>query len=97
MLQSLVQKKGIPDFKFTGKANGLLFNWKLYLVPPVVIFIALTFLKPGFITNDHIDKDNNITKKINVKALIITTLILSILVDAGIFIYFKKIKNKINE
>lgn len=60
-----------------------------YIIPPVAIFILLTIWKPGFITTEVIDKDNNITKKRNLKNILIISLIVGTLLDVGMFAYFR--------
>ena len=61
-----------------------------YIIPPILIIILLFFIKPSFITMDNIDKDNNITKKIKFKQLLIYSLIGGAIIDIGIWAYFRK-------
>lgn len=63
----------------------------IYAVPPIIILIILVLIKPSFITNEHINKNNDTVKKINYSYLIITTLIFGILIDIGLFTYIRKI------
>ena len=61
-----------------------------YLIPPIIILIVLMVIKPPFITTDQIDKDNVITKRINIKKLIIAVLLAGIFIDVALFAYLKK-------
>ena len=62
----------------------------LYTAPFIIIFILLLLIKPSFITYESKDKENNVTLKYNIKSLLISTLILGIIIDIGIFVYHKK-------
>lgn len=62
----------------------------MYVIPPILILFLLLVVKPPFVCTDHIDKDNVITKKYNIKKLLITTIIGGIITSVAIFAYFKK-------
>jgi len=61
-----------------------------YIIPPIAIFILLVIWKPNFITTDHINKDNVITKKRKFKLILIISLVAGTLLDVGMFAYFRK-------
>jgi hypothetical protein len=64
-----------------------------YIIPPVILIILFIFIKPGFLCEDHINKDNVITHKINIKSLIITGLIGGGSISIGLFAYFRRKKS----
>ena len=61
-----------------------------YIIPPVVLIILFMFIKPGFLCEDYIDKDNVITRKINIKNLIIAGLIGGGAISIGLFAFFRQ-------
>ena len=64
-----------------------------YIIPPVVLIILFLFIKPGFLCDDYIDKDNVITKKINYKSLLIAGLVGGGVISIGLFAYFLQKKS----
>ena len=61
-----------------------------YAAPPIIIIVILYFMKPSFVCTDNIDIDNNITKKLSYKKLLIAALISGVIISVGLFAYFKK-------
>ena len=64
----------------------------MYVVPPVVIFIILLIAKPGFVTSEYTDKDNVVSLKYKFKNIFIVSIVLGLILDVIIFMYFNKIK-----
>jgi Na+/H+ antiporter NhaD/arsenite permease-like protein len=64
----------------------------IYIAIPIVVVILLYIIKPSILTEDNIDKDNNITKKIVWKKFCITTVVMSLLIIIPLFVYFYKKK-----
>lgn len=65
-----------------------------YIIPPIAIFILLLIWNPGFVSEEHIDKDNVVTKKRKLKLILIISLVTGTILDIGMFAYFRK--NKTN-
>ena len=65
----------------------------MYAGIPIVIFILLLLLSPGFIKYEFIDDKGQNSDKIHIKKLFIFTLVISIVIIVGIFAY--KFKNKV--
>lgn len=63
-----------------------------YVAPPIAMLILLIIFKPGFLTTSHIDQNNNITEKMDIKKLLIATLVFGAIIDVAIFAYFRKMK-----
>lgn len=64
-----------------------------YITPPVVLIILFMFIKPGFLCDDYIDKDNVITQKINYKNLLIAGLVGGGVISVGLFAFFRQKKS----
>lgn len=64
-----------------------------YIIPPIAIFILLLIWKPGFVSEDSIDKDNVVTKKRKYKSILIISLVAGMILDIGMFAYFRKNKD----
>jgi len=75
-------------------SNTIPNSLKFYAIPPIGILILLVVFKPSFVTTNHIDKDNVITKKMDFKKLIIYVLIGGTIVNIGLFVYFRKHKSE---
>ena len=65
-----------------------------YAVPPVILFLIFFIIRPGFVCNEHIDKDNVITNKISIKKVLISGLITGTIISIGLFAYFRQKKLK---
>lgn len=63
-----------------------------YTVPPIIFTVIFFIIKPGFLCNDHIDKDNVITRKINIKKVLIAGLISGTVISIGLFAFFRQKK-----
>ena len=61
-----------------------------YATPLVILVVIFFIMRPGFVCNDHIDKDNVITSKIDVKKVIIAGLISGTVISVGLFAYFRQ-------
>lgn len=61
-----------------------------YTIPPFILTILFIIMKPGFVCEDHIDKDNVITKKIILTKCFTLGLISGVIVSIGLFAYFYK-------
>jgi hypothetical protein len=72
----------------TIKNNGK--SYYFYIVPPCFILIMLIICKPSFIITEYNDEKGIVSKKLNYKNLIIAVLIGSLILDIGLFVYFKK-------
>jgi hypothetical protein len=62
-----------------------------YVIPSVILIILLVVIKPSFLCEDNIDKDNVITSKINYKTLFIYGVVGGIILSIGLFAYFRKL------
>lgn len=60
-----------------------------YTVPPIIFIVIFFIIKPGFVCNEHIDKDNVITNKISIKKVIIAGLISGTIISVALFAYFR--------
>jgi hypothetical protein len=97
-LQKEVDKlNSISEFEKPEKAKISLFNNNClkspivyYFALPLIVCVLLFFLKPSFIM-EKISKNGNFpTKKLNYKKLLIATILFSIIIAFGIFIFFYK-------
>jgi hypothetical protein len=61
-----------------------------YILPPILCLVLLIVFKPSFLTIEVTDSDGNKRNKFSYKRLFLTFLILSIILDIAIFVYFKK-------
>lgn len=73
----------------------------IYIVIPIVIFIGLFFLKPNFILKEKSNKESekkllktnmvqsNIEKVLDIKKYIIYSLVISLVLDAVLFMFLK--------
>jgi hypothetical protein len=62
----------------------------MYFVPPVVIFIILLIVKPGFVTSEYKGKDNVVSLKYKFKNIFIVSIVFGLVLDVSIFAYFNK-------
>lgn len=91
-------KLRLKNYKDLEKVNNCLekitFNFSkidlrshiIYIIPPLFVFIVLLIWRPNFATSEHIDKENNVTKRYKFTTLIIISLIIGLLLDIGIFL-----------
>ena len=63
-----------------------------YAAFPISIIIILFIFRPGFVCIDHMDENNNITKKILIQKVMIYGLIGGTILSVGIFAYLFKNK-----
>lgn len=61
-----------------------------YTVPPIIFIVIFFIIKPSFVCNQNIDKDNVITNKISIKKVLIAGLISGTIISVGLFAYFRK-------
>jgi len=61
-----------------------------YTAPLLIMFVIFFIMRPGFVCNDYIDKNNVITNKLNVKKVVISGLISGTVISVGLFAYFRQ-------
>ena len=76
--------------QYSGGKKGANFAFKInrntwYIVIPVAVLVLLLFLRPGFIKVDYIDDDGKESKKLGFRKLLIAWLIISALLNIGLF------------
>ena len=62
----------------------------LYVLPSMILIVLLLICKPSFCCQNHIDKDNVITKKLKYKKVFITGVIGGFIFSIGLFAYLRK-------
>lgn len=63
-----------------------------YTIPTIVLIILLLIMKPGFLCENHIDKDNIIIKKIKYTSLLLYGIVGGGIISIGLFAYLHRKK-----
>jgi len=66
----------------------------LYGGVPIVVLILFILTQPKFLKDETINENGEKSYTINIKKIIIWTLVISTLINVGIFVYFYRQKNK---
>jgi hypothetical protein len=59
-----------------------------YCTPQIILTIIFIIMKPNFVCNEYIDKDNVVTNRLNYNRVLIAGLISGTVISVGLFAYF---------
>lgn len=80
-------------FKMIPNISGLSIKYKsyfIYIFIPMIIAISLAILRPSPLIREEMDEDGNITNKLQLYRLFITTILISIGMGVIIGVYYYK-------
>jgi hypothetical protein len=59
-----------------------------YCTPLIILTIIFIIMKPNFVCNEYIDKDNVVTSRLSYNKVLIAGLISGTVISIGLFAYF---------